>query len=528
MTPTLLAALSQPIDDAPDPIGSIDVAWSAVAPILILVGGALLLLVADALKRRRTLRGTYALVTCITAGGAIATSVSLWQRVQDPDRGPFSTLAQAVGVDGFSVFATIVIAFAVVLGALLLDGWLRREEMDGAEPYVLMLLSASGGVMMASANDLIVMFLGLEILSLAVYVLAAMHLRKVTSQEAGVKYFVLGAFASAFFLYGIALLYGGTGSTNLVDISTFLSTTVVAHSGLVLAGLALLLVGFGFKVSLVPFHFWTPDVYQGAPSPSVAWMASGVKVAGFAGLLRVFYLAFPTYRLDWQPIIYALAVITMMVGSVLAVVQTDVRRMLAYSSISHAGFVLVGLQAATEDGVEASLFYLAAYTFMVAGSFGVVTVVGRKGDIGHHLDDYRGLAKDRPLLALVFALFLFAQAGVPLTSGFFAKFYVITAAVDAGSTWLAAVAMLASVIAAFLYLRITVSMYMEGEEDRDRRRIPIPFSAGLALATAIFVTLAAGLFPSLLAEPAGDATPALVVEGPAEEPAADPGALPAP
>jgi NADH-quinone oxidoreductase subunit N len=510
---SFVALIAQPIEQAPDPIGRIDVAWSAVAPILVLVGGALLLLVTSALARRKPLAGSYALVTVVTAGAAIACAVPLWQRVQDVDRGPFSTLAQAVGVDGFSVFATMVLGAAVILGALLLDGWLRREGMDGAEPYVLMLLSASGGVMMASANDLIVMFLGLEILSIAVYVLAAMHLRKVTSQEAGVKYFVLGAFSSAFFLYGIALVYGGTGSTNLVDISAFLSTTVLADGGLVLAGMALLLVGFGFKVAAVPFHFWTPDVYQGAPSPSVAWMASGVKVAGFAGLMRVFYLGFSTYRLDWQPIVFALAAITLVVGAVLAVVQTDVKRMLAYSSISHAGFVLVAVQAATERGVQAALFYLASYTFMVAGSFGVVTIVGRKGDIGHSLADYRGLSKDRPVLALVFALFLFAQAGVPLTSGFFAKFYVITAAVDGGSTWLAAIAMVSSVIAAFLYLRIVVAMYMEVDDDapHEARSIPIPFSAGLALAVSLLVTLGVGLFPSVLADPAGDATPALVV-----------------
>jgi NADH-quinone oxidoreductase subunit N len=278
--------------------------------------------------------------------------------------------------------------------------------------------------------------------------------------------------------------------------------------------MALLLVRFCFKEALVPFDFRTPDVYQGAPSPSVAWMASGVKVAGFAGLMRVFYLAFATYKLDWQPILFVLAAITLVVGSVLAVVQTDVRRMLAYSSISHAGFVLVGVQAASERGVQAALFYLASYTFMVAGSFGVVTVVSRKGDIGHSLEDYRGLSKDRPLLALVFALFLFAQAGVPFTSGFFAKFYVITAAVDAGSTWLAAIAMVASVIAAFLYLRITVAMYMEGDDaaERPSRRIPIPFSAGVALGVALLVTLAVGVFPSLLADPAGDATPSLVAE----------------
>jgi NADH-quinone oxidoreductase subunit N len=207
----------------------------------------------------------------------------------------------------------------------------------------------------------------------------------------------------------------------------------------------------------------------------------------------------------------------MVVGSVLAVVQTDVKRMLAYSSINHAGFVLVGVQAATDRGIESALFYLGAYTFMVAGSFGVVTIVGRKGDIGHNLTDYRGLSKDRPVLALVFALFLFAQAGVPLTSGFFAKFYVITAAVDAGSTWLAAVAMLSSVIAAFLYLRIVVAMYMEADEgeEREGRRIPVPFAAGLALGVSLLVTLAVGIFPSLLADPAGDATPVLVAQPPA-------------
>jgi len=515
----MLALLRQPVGEAPERVASVDIAWSAVAPILVLVGGALLMLASDSLSARKPLKGAYALFTTVTAGGAIVAAVPLWQRVQDAERGPFSTLSHSVGVDGFSLFSTVTIAAAVILGALLLDGWLRREGMEGAEPYVLMLLSASGGVMMASANDLLVMFLGLEILSIAVYVMAAMHLRKATSQEAGVKYLVLGAFSSAFFLYGIAMIYGGTGSTNLLEISEFLSTTVLTSTGLVLAGLALLLVGFAFKVAAVPFHFWTPDVYQGAPSPSVAWMASGVKVAGFAGLLRIFYLAFGTYRLDWQPIVYALAAVTMVVGSVLAVVQTDVKRMLAYSSINHAGFVLVAVQAATERGVEAALFYLAAYTFMVAGSFGIVTVVSRKGDIGNSLDDYRGLSRDRPVLAFAFVLFLLAQAGVPLTSGFFAKFYVINAAVDAGSTWLAVIAMLTAVISSFLYLRIIVSMYMSVEDAAEPRRIPVPFAAGLALTVCVLVTLVAGIFPSTLSDPAKDATPALVLEAEPDAPA---------
>jgi len=508
----MLATLLQPLGEDPVPIDGVNIAWSALAPMLVLVGGALLILVADSLWPRRPPAGTFAAFAVFTAGLSIISAVPLWQRVQDVGRGPFSTLAESIGVDGFSLFATFVIGAAAILGALLFDGWLRREDMDGAEPYVLMLLSASGGVMMASANDLIVMFLGLEILSIAVYVLAAMHLRKVTSQEAGVKYFVLGAFSSAFFLYGIAFIYGGTGSTNLVHIAGFLATTVLADSGLLLAGMALLLVGFGFKVAAAPFHFWAPDVYQGAPSPSVAWMASGVKVAGFAGLLRVFYLAFPTYRLDWQPIIFALAVLTMLVGSVLAIVQTDVKRMLAYSSINHAGFILVAVQAATERGVEAALFYLAAYTFMVAGSFGIITIVSRKGDIGNSLDDYRGLSRDRPVLALTFALLLFAQAGVPLTSGFFAKFYVITAAVDAGSSGLAIIAMITAVIAAFLYLRIIVSMYMSVEEAPEPRTIPVPLAAGLALFISLAVTIGFGVFPGTLSSLAKDATPALVQE----------------
>jgi NADH-quinone oxidoreductase subunit N len=520
---SLLALLSQPVDQAPVPVDTVEVTWAAVAPVLVLIAGALLLLAAASLSDRRPARGVYTLFTTVTAGIALGTAVPLWQRVQDPARGPFSTLAQAVGVDGFSVFATVTICCAVILAALLLDGWLRREEMEGAEPYALLLLSASGGVMMASANDLIVMFLGLEILSIAVYVLAAMHLRKITSQEAGVKYFVLGAFSSAFFLYGIALVYGGTGSTNLVEISEFFSTTVLVDSGLVLAGLALLLVGFSFKVAAVPFHFWTPDVYQGAPSPSVAWMASGVKVAGFAGLLRVFYLAFGSYSVDWQPIVYAVAAITMIVGSMLAIVQTDVKRMLAYSSINHAGFILVAVGSASALGVEAALFYLAVYTFMVAGSFGVIAVVSRKGDIGNDIDDYRGLSRDRAVLAFVFAIFLFAQAGVPLTSGFFAKFYVIDAVVDAGSTWLAVIAMLTAVVSAFVYLRIVVAMYMSDEDAPEPRKIPLPFAAGLALVVCFAVTIGIGIFPGLLSRVTKDATPVLVLE-PTEAAPADPSA----
>ena len=510
----VLATLGQPLPVDPSPIDTPTVDWAAEAPLLVLVGGALLLMLASAFVKSRRSTVGYTVFTCLVALGSIGAAVPLWREVQDPDRGPFSTLGGAVGIDGFSLFMTVVIAVAVILAALLTDDYLRREGLQGVEAYVLLLLSAAGGVVMAQANDLIVLFLGLEILSLAVYVLAAMHRRRFTSQEAGIKYFVLGAFSSAFFLYGIAMIYGGTGTTNLIEILQLFSTNVLVEDGLVLAGLALMLVGLGFKVAAVPFHFWTPDVYQGAPSPMVAWMASGVKVAGFAGLIRVFVLAFDTYSVDWQPMMAVLAVLTLLGGAVLAVVQTDVKRMMAYSSISHAGFVLVGVQAATEQGVEAALFYLATYTFLIAGTFGVITLVGRKGDAHHSLDDYKGLGRTRPGLALLLAVFLFAQAGVPLTSGFFAKFYVITAAVDAGSAWLAVVAMLSSVISAYLYLRITVSLYMgDPDEAPSTPRIAIPIGAGITLGLCVIVTLLVGVWPGSIAEVTRDAVPVLTSLG---------------
>ncbi len=513
---SLLASLSIPLQSADelfDPIVRPEVEWVTVRPLLILVITAMGLMLVTALTRRKVFDGFYPLVTSVAAIAAAVTTWPLWERVQDVDRGPFTAMGGALGVDGFSLFLTVVICASVVLSSLLADGYLRREGLDGPDLYVLMLLSASGGILMVGANDLIVLFLGLEILSLAVYVLAAMHLRRITSQEAGIKYFVLGSFASAFLLYGIALTYGATGSTNLVEILAFLSNTVLFDNGLLLAGMAMLLVGLGFKVAAAPFHAWTPDVYQGAPTPVVAYMASGVKAAGFAGLIRVFYLGFQTYRVDWQPIIYGLAILTLLVGSIMAVVQTDVKRMLAYSSINHAGFILVAVQAANDRGIEATLFYLASYTFLVGGSFGIITVVGRRDDDRHSLGDYKGLAKSRPVLALAFSILLFSQAGVPFTSGFFSKFYAISAAVDARSYPLAAVAMLSAVIAAFLYLRITVAMWMDDVDDADvpaRSTLQVPVGAAIALVVCLAVTIGVGFFPHVLTGPAADATAVLV------------------
>jgi len=480
------------------------VQWYALSPILVLLGGALVLLVVSALVELP--KRSYAAVTCAVAGTAATLGFFLWHDVSV--HGTRSLVGGALGLDGFSVFLTVAICCAVLLTSLVADDYLRREDLDGAELYALLLLAATGGVVMASANDLIVLFLGLETLSIALYVMAGSHRRRLQSQESAIKYFVLGGFASAFFLYGVALTYGATGSTSLVKISDFLANNILLENGLLLAGLALMLVGLGFKVAAVPFHSWTPDVYEGAPTPVTGFMASAAKTAGFAALLRVFVVGFGSYQADWRPVVFVLAVLTLVVGALLAVVQTNVKRMLAYSSINHAGFILVGVQAGTQRGISAALFYLLVYTFLVTGTFAVVTVVSGRGDAATSLDDFRGLARRRPLLAAVFALLLLSQAGVPLTAGFMAKFEVISAAADRGSYALAVVAMGSAVVAAFLYLRIIVSMYLADAGDATGA-VPVPFSAGLALAAAVGFTVVVGVAPSLVLDITRDAVPSL-------------------
>ena len=276
------------------------------------------------------------------------------------------------------------------------------------------------------------------------------------------KYFVLGAFSSAIFVYGIALTYGATGSTNLAQIAAYLANNVSTNDGLLLAGAGLLLVGFRFKVAAVPFHMWTPDVYQGAPTPATGFMAAIAKVGGFAALLRVFFSTFHSLEASWQPILWMVALLTLVTGAVLGLVQRDVKRMLAYSSINHAGFILLGLQAASAEGLSASLYYVFVYSFLVLGSFAIITIVGRQGDRDHAIESYRGLGRRQPVLALGFAIFLLAQAGAPFTTGFLAKLYVVEAAVQAHSYALAVVAMLTGAVAAAFYLRVVFVMYGGG------------------------------------------------------------------
>jgi NADH-quinone oxidoreductase subunit N len=404
---------------------------------------------------------------------------------------------------------------------MLTDSFLRGTPNEGPEIYALYLVAAIGGIVMASANDLIVLFLGLETLSLALYVLAASNRRSLASAESGIKYFVLGGFASAFFLYGIALLYGAAGTTNITEmVTTFqLEVDLTNPNALALAGLALLIVGLGFKVAAAPFHVWTPDVYQGAPSPVTAFMASVGKAAAFAAMLRVLVTALPFFRDDWRPVIWVLAVLSLLVGSFLAVVQTDVKRMLAYSSVTHAGFLLVGVEAAGHtageldpgDGMSSVALYLMLYSVLVIGMIGVVTIVSRAAgnrDGDSSLDSFKGLAKRRPALALGFTVLLLAGAGVPVTSGFIAKFGVIQAAVEVESYALAVIAMVAAVVAAFMYLRIMVNVWLappeEGaiEADIAGTGILINLSSGLAIAASVVFTLFVGVFPSWLIDAA--------------------------
>ena len=474
--------------------------WFALSPLLVLVGGALFLMLVGALTPKWP-KGLYAFVSATVAGAAGTLAIFNWDDITD--NGPTTLVAGALAFDTFAMWSTVTIAAVVILVSMLTDGFIRDTPNDGPEVYALYLAAATGGIVMASANDLIVLFLGLETLSLALYVLAASDRRSDASAESGLKYFILGGFASAFFLYGIALVYGATGSTNIGEMVTAVAFRLDSdNDALALAGIALLIVGLGFKVAAAPFHIWAPDVYQGAPSPVTAFMASAGKVAAFGAVIRVLVSGLPAYRDDWQPIIWVLAALSLVVGSFLAVVQTDVKRMLAYSSVSHAGFLLVGVEAAAHTagepdpgmGISSVQLYLLFYSVLVVGSFGVVTVV-----VGHDddasLGRFKGLAKRKPLLAIAFTIFLLAQAGVPFTTGFIAKFGVIQAAVEVDSYAIAIIAMVSAVVAAYLYLRIMVSMWLHDGDD-DAPAISVPVAAGAAIGIAALFTVAFGVYPS--------------------------------
>lgn len=491
--------------------------WVVLAPIIAMFGAALAIVLLRAILRTKphVVRNGSIAITFVGIATAFGFVLKQWQLALHAKVIKLS-FADAIVLDGFGTFVQGIVLIATALGVLIALGYLRREGLEVPEYLTLLLLSATGMIVMAHANDLILIFVALEVFSIALYILAAFDRRRSESQEAGLKYFVLGAFSSAIFLYGIALTYGATGTTSISGIASFLRDGELKHTGLLVAGFALLLVGLAFKVSAAPFHMWTPDVYEGAPTPVTTFMAAATKVAAFAAFFRIFAGSFATYSSDWRPAVYVLAVVSLVVGTIAAAIQTDVKRMLAYSSVAHAGYILIGVQVANAGsknnempGTASSLFYLLVYALMAIGAFGVVQAMNHRGDTHHALSDYKGLSRREPLLAGLLALFLLAQAGVPFTGGFIAKLSVFRSAVDAGQYQLAIAGMLAAVIGAFVYLRLVMTMYASGQDDRapsKEPRVKVDAGNAIALAVTAVAILVIGVAPNWFLDIAHQAT----------------------
>jgi NADH-quinone oxidoreductase subunit N len=399
-------------------------------------------------------------------------------------------------VDGFATFFRILVLGVGVLTVLSSYRYLNREGADTPEYNALLLFSIVGQSIMAAGNELIVIFIGLEISSIASYVLAGYLRDDKRANESALKYFLLGSFATAFFLYGVAVIYGVTGMTNLTAIRGFLmSGRNLPHPAFVGLAAALMFVGLGFKVSSAPFQVWAPDVYQGAPAPVTAFLSTGPKAAAFAIFLRIFMTAFAPIGHGWEPLVWMAALMSMTVGNFAALLQSNVKRMLAYSSIAHAGYVLVALTARSHTGTAAAMFYLAAYALMNIGAFAVIAHLGGKGERFQSVDDFAGLATKQPATAAMLAIFLFSLIGVPLTGGFFGKFYIFKAAIDSHLVWLTVLGLLNRAVAAYYYLRIRVMMYMQEQCEATAVAEPLPAGLTLALVLPALGTLFFGIFP---------------------------------
>ena len=438
--------------------------------------------------------------------GTLAAGLASWYQL---GFGTIHAFFGTIQVDAFSVFFHLLIAAIVLVTLLSSIDYFEGHASHAGEYFALVLFGATGMMLMTSSVELLMVFVGLEISSISTYIMAGFRKGQAATAESSIKYFLLGSFATAFFLYGIALAFGATGSTRIDVISHGLSTT--ASPTLALLSLALIIIGIGFKVSAAPFHVWTPDVYQGAPAPVVGLMSTAPKAAAFAVLLRILFSGFPTYEPRWAMLIWVIAVLSMFIGNLGALLQRDVKRMLAYSSIAHAGYLLVAYTAFPADGIASACFYTAAYAAMNVGAFTVITQIGGYNERARTLDDYTGLALKRPVLAATLGFFLLSLIGIPFTGGFFGKFYVFTAALHAGNVWLAVLGLLNSGIACFYYLRLLAALYARPHTENDRvdAHAPVTVPAAIALTFTAVATLLLGIAPNRilgLAQKSADVT----------------------
>jgi NADH-quinone oxidoreductase subunit N len=464
--------------------------YLAIIPMVCVWFGGILAMLAEAFRapgERMPMEGI-AIGVLITAA---VTSALMWNRG--------ATSFGVVTADNFGLFVTLVLVGVGILTVALSSQVIERDEINAGEYYALTLFAIGGMILMATATDLLVIFIALEILSLAVYILTGIRRDSKTGAEAAFKYFLLGGFSSAFFLYGVAFTYGITGTTKLDEIVMVMSGLSASTEVLSYIAMGLLLVGFAFKVSAVPFHMWTPDAYEGAPAVVTAFMSAGVKAAAFAAFVRVFMSAFGGLQPQWEPVIWMLSAASMILGVVAGVVQRNVRRMLAYSSIAHAGYLLMAMAAGNEMGKGAILFYLLTYALTSVGAFGITALVATRERTNDDLNDYAGLGTRQPLLALLMTIFLLSLGGFPPTAGFIGKWYLFSAAVSAGDYGLAIIGVLTSVVSVFFYLRVVVMMYMS--EHPSNVPVTAPSAASIfALAVPTVATFYLGLLPSRVLE----------------------------
>ena len=410
-----------------------------------------------------------------------------------------SSFSGSVVLDNFGIFFKIIFLIAAGLAVLISDQYMEREDCNHGELYPIILFTTVGMMLMAAGTDMMTIFLGLELMSISLYVLAGFNRASVKSNEAGMKYFLLGAFSTGFLLYGMALIYGITGSTRFDKIIAVIGQAGAGSNPMLLSAMFLLLTGFLFKFAAAPFHMWTPDVYEGAPTPMTAFMSAGPKAAGFAVLIRLLIVVFPLMAVEWRDLLWILAVLTMTIGNFTALRQDNIKRMLAYSSIAHAGYAIVGLVAANPTGVSGILFYMLSYTFMNIGAFAIIVLVGKKGEPNGTVMDFNGLGQKRPALAAAMTLFMFSLAGMPPTAGFIGKFYIFSGAIQSGYIWLAVIGVLNSAASVYYYLRVIVYMYFKPcEQELDWVTVSTPVALALVIAGA--GSLIPGIIPSVVLE----------------------------